>query len=89
MATDKGVSADAQALLHGRQTAEDGIVADLNVSADCGVIDQGHVIADDAVVGDVGADHQEAVAADAGLHPAADGAAMDGHLLAYDAVLAD
>ncbi len=47
------------------------------------------MIADDAIVRDVRADHQEAIGADRGRAAPARRAAMDGDVLADDAIRAD
>ena len=52
-------------------------------------VHQGDIVADLAVVGDMGADHQEAVGADLGLHVAARGAGIDGDVLSDDGLGAD
>ena len=48
------------------------------------VVDEDDVIAELAVMGDMGADHQEAMGADAGHQAAAFGAGIDGDVLADD-----
>ncbi len=83
-AADKTVGADAHELMHGAEAAEDGVVADGDMARERGVVDEDDVVADLAVVGDMGADHQQAVRADARDKTAALGAGIDRDMLADD-----
>ena len=52
-AADHRVFADAYILMHARETADDGELADLDVAAEGDVIRQDDVVADDAIVRNV------------------------------------
>ena len=78
--------ADPAVLLDGGEAAEDRVLADLDMAAEGRVVDQNDTVPDQAVMGDMGRDHQEAIRPDPGLAPASRGAAVDGGVLADDAV---
>ena len=88
-AADKSVSADADELVHGRESADDGAFADRDMSAEVAPFTSVTLSPMLAVVGDVAADHQEAIGADLGRHVASLGARIDGDVLADQRVRTD
>src|SRR4029079_7072278 len=88
-AADKRVCADADILMHGRESADDGAFADRHMSAQGRAVHQRDVVADVAVVGDVAADHQEAIGAHIGRHMASLGTRIDCDVLADQRVRTD
>src|SRR5690606_899649 len=88
-AADEGMMADAHELVHGGQTADIGVIANLAMAGERRLVGHDDAIADDAVMGDMGIGHEEAAVSDPGDPAAAVGAPAHGHALADDAVLAD
>lgn len=69
--------ADFNELVHGRQAAENGPVADFDMAGEGDTVDKDDVVPDDAVVGDMGVSHDQAFFAEGGF-AVGFGSAVDG-----------
>ena len=77
-AADHGVFADADKLMNGRQTANNGEILDQDMARQGSVIDQNTMVPDMTIVTNMGPGHQKAVIANCGFHPAAFRAGIKG-----------
>src|SRR3546814_4749685 len=80
---------DPHYLRHSRQPADDVEVVDDDMSGERGIGLHDDVIADDTVMRDMGADHEQAIVADARHHPPALGAGIHGDVFADPVIGAD
>ncbi len=88
-AADHRVPADADKLMHRAQAAEKRVSVDNDMAGQSRVVGHDHVIADLAVMRHMGANHKQAIVADAGDQPAAGGAGIDRHIFADRVAAAD
>ena len=88
-ASEHGQTANSDPLLNRRMAGEDAVVLECHMTAKQCVIDHRAAIADPNVVADVATDHEHVPVADRGHSVALHGAAMNGHKLAEDIVVAD
>src|SRR5262249_42090053 len=88
-AADHRVFADTHELMHGRQSAEDGEIADRHVARKRCIVGHDDVVADPAIVCDMGAHHEETAVADPRQHAAAGGAGIHRDVLAHGIAPAD
>src|SRR3990170_4864673 len=83
------VGAEAAVLVHQGETAEHGVVADVDVAGEARAVGEDGLAADLAVVGDVAVGHEEIVPAHAGHAAAVHGPAVEAAKFADDVAVAD
>ena len=89
VAADEGVTPDPAELVHPGPGADVGEILDRHVAAECRHIAENRVVSHVAVVSDVHVGHEHIAVADFGDPAAAAGAAVNGHELAENVLLAD
>jgi hypothetical protein len=83
------VLTDPDVLVNGAEPTEDCIVVYDDVAPEGRIVYHDHVVGDLTVVSDVGTDHEQAIVADAGDHPAPFGPGVHCHILADGVVAPD
>ncbi len=88
-AADHRMLADPDKLMNGAQPAEHGVVLDDDVAGKGRIVRHDHMVGDLTIMGDMGADHEQAVVANPGDHPAAGRSGVHRHIFADPIAAAD